>query len=195
MANPQTPQNIVDQIPALHADGLTDREMSARLGISSSSVSKWRRHMGIKPNDFRYTPSAQQVAELHERSNREMARLYGTSPHTWARLREKLGIDRFRNPTTVNGEPAPWIEKPRPTAREFSPQPTIVSLAPRGDTSLAGEAATFLRKMRFPNVFNRAKVYGAAHKGWQVGRSVLTEGELIDKASRLGFQRQAWMGG
>lgn len=133
------------------------------------------------------------IAALPDTSNREMARRYGACPSTWARIRKRHSIGNVRPPTTVGGVPAPWT----------TPQPTKVEAPgllksywrapdPQRDCSLAGEAASFLRRERF-HVFDRAKV--GMGEGWQVGRSVLSAADMLAKATRLGFQREVWMGG
>lgn len=144
-----------------------------------------------KPRIYEATPEA--LAALPVTSDREMARTFGGSANTWSRIRKRHGIARFRNPTTLGGVPQPWVEpKPKSEYVERLPPVTIQTLVPKPDTSLAGEAASFLRRMRFPNVYNRAKVLGK--DGWQVAGNVLSEAAMIAKAERLGFQRASWMG-
>jgi hypothetical protein len=117
-----------------------------------------------------------------------MERKYGTTQGVWRKLRAEHGIAKFRI-WTPPSEKVPAPPK-APAARVFDSfwQAPVAAR----DSSVAGEAASFLRMQRFPNVYNRAKVHG--DDGWQVGRSVLSEADMVSKAERLGFQRQEWMG-
>ena len=137
--------------------------------------------------------TAEAIAALRDTSNREMARRYGACPSTWARIRKRHGIDNVRQPTTVGGVPAPWAT-PQPAKADAPVMFKSYWRAPdpQRDCSLAGEAASFLRRERF-HVFDRAKV--GVGEGWQVGRSVLSAADMLAKATRLGFRPQAWMGG
>lgn len=134
----------------------------------------------------RTVPTAEQIAELATTSDREMERRYGTTQGVWRRTRAEHGIAKFRE----------WKRR-EPAAKEPVTGGVLLSAFwrapdPSRDTSLAGEAAAFLRSMRFPNVFSRARL--GMGDGWQVGRSVLSEAEMVGKAERLGFKREGWMG-
>jgi hypothetical protein len=137
----------------------------------------------------RLEPTPQQLDELRECSDRDMKKRYGVAASTWARVRQRYGIKRFRNPTTLAGVPTPWAPKPEPKrlgdGLQFWRAPD-----PRRDTTVLGEAASFLRRERFI-VFHR-KVQGG--EGWQVGRSVFDDAAMLGKAQRLGFRVEGWMG-
>lgn len=170
---------------------MTDTGIAVAMGITKGCVSKHRRKLGLAVNEVRFEPTPEQIAQLGGASDREMSRLHGNSTDTWARVRKRYGVAAFRPPTTINGEPNSWV-RPEPKADRVSMLNSFwESPVPPRDYSLAGEAATFLRRARFPNVFNRQKVYGKP--GWQCGREVLSAGELVEKAQRLGFQREEYM--
>lgn len=138
--------------------------------------------------------TAAQIAELRTASDREMERRHGFGQGVWRRVRREHGIARFREPTVVNGVPNCWAER-KPAAGGIAQLPSGFWRAPdpQRDYSVAAEAARFLQRERFPNVYNRAKV--GLGEGWQVGRAVMSAAEMIGKASRLGFKAEAWMGG
>lgn len=138
----------------------------------------------------RIDPTDEQLALLPDVSDREMKRRYGSSTSTWSRIRQRYGIERFRNPTTVGGVPNPWVFKPEPKRSADVVANFWRAPDPRPDRSVLGEAASFLRRERFI-VFNR-KVQGDT--GWQVGRSVLDDAAMLSKAQRLGFKVEGWMG-
>lgn len=178
----------------MNALGFNDSMIADALGISRGWVGRERRRLGIDAKFDRVAPTIEQLRELTTTSDRAMARKYGNGHYTWARIRAKHGIARFRAPTRGNDAPPP---KPKPVKKvSFGKPPSLWSLlqplpVPPRDTSLAGEAAAFLQRERF-HCFNRRKVLGG--DGWQVGRMVLDEPAMIDMAKRRGFRPEPWMG-
>lgn len=141
----------------------------------------------------RFRVTAEQVADLHLMSDRAMQRKYGATQGVWRKARRERGIASFRPATVTNGVPSPWKVCPEKTSSApVSIRDHWRAPDPVRDHSLAGEAAAYLQRERF-SVFNRAKV--GMGEGWQVGRSVLSEADMLGKAMRLGFKPQAWMGG
>ena len=175
-------------------DGKTsDAKIAKAFGVSDQVIGRLRRKHGIvpaSPSGMYFQPTEEQIAELHETSDREMHRRYGVWKETWRKVRKRYGIPQFRPPTVINGEPNSWVEKPEKKTWKndwgFNSPPPI----PPRDHSLAGEAAAFLQRERF-HVFNREKL--GLGEGWQCGYTSLTPSELIAKAERLGFQREEWM--
>lgn len=174
----------------------TDTVIARQFGVEVQVIGRLRRKHGIEPvkGHSKFRPSEQQLAELRECSNYEMERRYGVISQTWRKVRREHGIANYRPPTTVGGVPNKFAERPaKGDGRgRFVFFDHLKSTAiPGRDTSLTGEAASFLRRERFV-VYDRQKVRTGT--GWQVGHSVLSETQLVEKAKRLGFQQQEWMG-
>jgi len=181
-------------VASMARENVPDWQIGERLGLAKGTVTRIRCAAGIRRLAKPMEATPEQLADLRVLSNHAMQRKHGSVESVWRRLRVEHGIAPFRPATVVAGKPAPWKAKPEP--KQALAGGVLLSAfwrapeAPR-DSTLAGEAAAFLRSMRFPNVFSRAKVYGDA--GWQVGRSVLSEAEMIGKAERMGFRREGWM--
>lgn len=174
----------------MNALGLNDAVIAKSLGLPRGRVYNARKALGLPAQTARFAPTIEQLRELETTSNRAMSRKHGRDDGSWARIRERYGIARFREPTTGPNAPAP---KPRPApaakSRVSWGAPVALPVPPR-DHSLAGEAAAFLQRERF-HCFNRRKVLGS--EGWQVGRMVLDELGMIDMAKRRGFVPEPWM--
>lgn len=183
----------LSELCRMNALGFNDGMIADALGISRGWIGRERRRLGIDAQFDRIAPTIEQLRELATTSDRAMARKYGNGHGTWARIRAKHGIARFRAPTVGKDAPPP---KPKPVKLvSFGKPPSLWSLpqplpVPPRDTSLAGEAAAFLQRERF-HCFNRRKVLGG--DGWQVGRMVLDEPAMIDMAKRRGFRPEPWM--
>jgi DNA-binding NarL/FixJ family response regulator len=46
----KAPEERVEQIRELHAQGLYDREIAAKMGISDRTVGTWRKSLGLESN-------------------------------------------------------------------------------------------------------------------------------------------------
>jgi hypothetical protein len=174
---------MLADIKALHAKGMSDYAIAKALGLGRGVVHRARRDAGLSAYTNLFQPTPEQIEELRTTSNRAMTRKYGKQEGVWARLRIEYGIKRFRAPTTGR-DAAPPKQKvaaaPRPTV---NPHQRTFDIPPP-DTSLAGEAARFLRTERWI-VVNREKVYG--DKGWNVGNMRLDTEAMISMAVRRGF--------
>ena len=175
-------------------DGQTsDREIARILGVKSSAVGRYRRSKGIAGIQYlppMFEPTEEQLAELEHCSDREMEKRYGVNNATWRRVRKRYGIANFRPPTTIKGEPNTWAEKPeRKPFKVFETIPT--SRLPARDHSVAGEAQSFLQRAGW-HCFARFKI--GLGSGWQVGRNVMNQNDMIAFAEKKGFERKEWMG-
>ena len=172
---------------------MNDREIADRFGVSPQTIGRLRRKHGVAPvpNRMHFRPTDAQLAELRVCSNREMERRYRVTCETWGRVRKRFGIPRFRQPTVIDGKPVKWVVKEKINGNKamFFEQLKPSPIPPR-DTSIAGEAASYLRRERW-HCFERWKIGMGA--GWQVGTRVMNEIDMIAFAKKKGFRQEEWM--
>lgn len=174
---------------------VNDAQIARQFGVSDQTIGRLRRRHGIPavPSTApKIVPTEKQLVELEYYSNRAMSRAYGGDSRVWGRIRKQHGIANYRPPTVIDGKPNTWAEKPERSGRkaQFFDQLPQSPIPPR-DTSLAGEAASHLRKERW-HCFPRWKV--GLGGGWQVGTRVMNENDMIAFAKKKGFKQEEWMG-
>ena len=120
-----------DGIWELRAEGLSDREIGRRLGLSRGSVSNHlRRTGGIRPRARRRPERCLSLEEREEvsrgiargRSAREIARALGRSHTTIAREIKRCGGRRRYRAHAADREAWRRSRRPRPTKLELSPE-------------------------------------------------------------------------
>ena len=198
MAKPKLTETQRAEAISLMGGDMSDEAIGRKFGVSYTVIGRLRRKHGIPAmtkEHLRFKPTEAQLAELHETSDREMARRYTVATYTWRKTRRRYGVPAFRPPTVINGVGVkvatgePNVKREKSEGFNFKDYFKPSPIPPR-DSSLAGEAASFLRREGFVT-YDRARI--KAGEGWQVGHSVLSSQELIAKASKLGFQREEWM--
>lgn len=129
------------------------------------------------PGDFREVAPGRSINELQ--------RIYGAGPDTIVRWRKETGVGTSRIP-------APRRVAPRKPTGIRSRQPLPRPLIDARDQSRAGLAAQFLQK--FGPVFRCTAEGQADPKGthWRRSSSVLTDAEIMERATRQGWRPNQW---
>lgn len=183
-----------ETIQALMAKGRSARQIAAAIGLSRQTVWRavrlfelgpWLTAPGLVP-----TPTPPDFADrLRTMFQRQLAAHYGVSRSQIRRWIEREGLASVRAAATA-AEPKKRCGRAAPP-RLPTPHRPITQIS--RDMSAVGQAVDHLR--RFGAVYRCNDRGGAVDKGgthWRRGSAVLTDGEVIDRAKRLGFDPDGW---
>ena len=167
---------------------MSDNALAKHYRCNGNAPARWRRELGLPARSMQAGGSnkiamPEGFAEFAPgKTVEEIAKHYGIGHDTARRLRVEAGI---------KGVPSGWQARSGNPARPAhlvrnAYQTTAIDRAAR-DMSIAGQACDYLR--RFGPVSRCPDREGY----WRRGSSVLTGAELIERAERLGWIRDAWM--
>lgn len=168
---------------AADAAEMTSRQLMEKYGVSGATLHRWRGQLGLSapswrqpvPDGFRDLAPTMTMAALVAH--------FGRAERTVRRWCNEVGVMPAR---------AVRVYTPRP-ARETSgwKHPVAISNV-RRDYTQAGQAADFLRKFGPVVRCNPGGGYHPDGKHWRRGSSILTADEIIDRATRNGWNPDAW---
>ncbi len=112
-----------EQVTALHAQGLRDKEIAKRLGIHKNRVGKIRKELRLEPHSPKRRFTDQELIDLHALglNDREIGERLGATRDGIRYHRKKLGLE-VNKPKPASTEEAP-IQEPAPDP-EPEPEPT-----------------------------------------------------------------------
>lgn len=173
---------------AENAAGVTSEVLAQRYGCNVETIARFRREAGIK--------APRPTGNLKPRAKRPM-------PEGFATYAPTMNVMEIRAKTGASAEAVKrWLGEAGVTTRAMKHRSSI-SASPKGfvsraservhiECSRAGEAAEYLR--RFGPVY-RCKPTGAPDaKGshWRRNNTVLTDEEIIERATSNGWAPDAW---
>jgi hypothetical protein len=165
------------EFPALAATE-SSADLCVKFNTGPTQIARWRRDCRVPPHGrgvFKPLPMPDNFADLaRTMTRREAGSFWQRHPETLDRWAAEKGITFRKQVNVISGRRA---TKVRDTAR---------------DMSRAGQAAEFLQK--FGPVFrcNGTGQPDAKGEHWRRGSSVLSHEEIIARAERNGWQRDAW---
>lgn len=165
------------------------------------TVRRWIRETGVVVPQRIPAPIPADFADTHDMTQSAAAARYGVSVDIVRRWDGEAGIDRR----------AEWISRMTRMARSRSmSRPALAgAMTPRAqpvrtaklptpfdatkrDWSAAGQAADFLRRFGPVARCDESGRYDPKGNHWRRGSSILTAADVIARAERNGWQRDAW---
>lgn len=173
---------------ALWAARETTLQLIHRYRCGTKAVARWRREAGLKSTPPRRQPKTQPVPDgfalmVPQMTMRELKERFGKGKTTIWKWCQVAGVQPRKASTHPPTRAAGHIH----VGRKLNPFD-----GPRRDVSRAGQAADFLRTFAPVVRCNSVGHYDQNGDHWRRGSFVLTADEIIQRATRQGWNPEAW---
>ncbi|MBB4154149.1 hypothetical protein GGQ80_002059 [Sphingomonas jinjuensis] len=189
------PDDFADVAARLHVE-----QLMAHYGAAYTTVHRWIGETGATPLQRSVKPMPDDFKVTLDMTQAAAAERYGVSVDVVRRWDEEAGFDRraaYRNRLAREARERVAV-RPAATSRAVATGATRASKfgtpfdPAKRDWSLAGQAADFLRRLGPVARCDASGRYDPKGNHWRRGSSILTAADVIARAERNGWQRDAW---